>query len=103
MSEAVTSSDVLICQGLPIALGGRCHCASQQQPQLGQEGFPEDAPFLLQPASSGNLHALPCVSSLVQHVWQSAAAVKQGVQQSESALTAEATAHCCKLPTLVQF
>jgi hypothetical protein len=47
-----TSADVLVGQGLPEAVGGGLHRAPQQQGQLGQEGLPEDAPLLLQPAAT---------------------------------------------------
>ena len=48
----LTSSDVLICQGLPIPLGWGSYGSPQQQAQLLQESFPEDAPLLLQPEAS---------------------------------------------------
>lgn len=45
-----TSTDVLIRQCLAKALRRRRDRPSEQQAQLGQEGLPEGAPLLLQPA-----------------------------------------------------
>lgn len=47
-----TAADVLVGQRLAKTLGRRGHGAAQQQAQLGQEGLPEAAPLLLQPARS---------------------------------------------------
>ena len=45
-----TSTNALVLNGLPKSLWGGCHRAPQQQAQLGQEGLPEDAALVLQPA-----------------------------------------------------
>lgn len=47
-SRPHTSPDVLIRQRLAKALWRRRHCAPQQQRELVEERFPEDAPLLLQ-------------------------------------------------------
>ena len=53
----LTSTDVLVCQRLAKALWRRRDCPSEQQAQLCQEGLPEGAPLLLQPAGQHTAEA----------------------------------------------
>ena len=66
------------------------------------------ASLKMRPFSFNLHHQSACLQSRAFQLWysmygRSVSAVKQGVQQSKIALTAEAMAYCYKTPSVVRF